>query len=390
MIYNQNPRTIAKRITAICAMLAASAACVLTLPAYAAEIEVLTLESGSKVIVLEGEISKGDSAKFRTVAAQIDDAAVVLESEGGSTMEALEIGETIRIKGFSTLVVNGTLCVSACGLIWLSGSPRGLAQSAQVGFHATYTDESGRKLESGVGNALVGRYLALLNLPRKAVVFTTSAPPEKMNWLNASNASLYGIDIKVIDNFSDRTSSSSVSQDRQRQQPPPILQPPTIVTGPNAKARETTNWGEAGGWVIKVDHTLDNSCFAMRVYEDGTVLRIGFNAAESKNYFVIANSDWSSLQEGETYPINIQFDANDTWDAPATGVKFGTLTVLYTIFSDSEFWAEFAISRAVKITRNGRLVGNYLLDGSYKAFEMVIECQKTFNQGRQKRDPFAD
>lgn len=380
MIKSHPPKLPFCRALRLLTSLAGLLACVATTPARAADIEVLTLDSGSKVIVIAGAITEGDGATFRKAAAQIDDATVALESEGGSTIEALEIGETIRIKGFATLAINGTQCVSACGLIWLSGSPRMITQTARIGFHATYTDDRGLKLESGVGNALVGRYLALLNLPRNAVVFATSAPPDKFNWLSAANASSFGIDVQVIDDAD--PSQSSTSAPSQQQAP--------VSSQRRDVEKETTEWGEVAGWMVRVDHTLEDSCFAMRVYEDETVLRIGINSADSKYYFLIANHHWESLRDGQTYPINIQFDDEDVWDAPAYGVIIGGSVALWINFSNVDFWGEFGVAKAVKLSRNQKLIGKYLLDGSYKAVEMVVACQKKSHQGRPIRDPFAE
>lgn len=146
------------RLPTICALIATWTT---AHSALAANIEVDDLDNGTSVITIIGDIESGDSAKFRNIAASLDKAIVVLESDGGATLEAIEIGEAIRLKGFSTLVLNDTVCASACGLIWLAGTPRTLSATAKIGFHASYTGETGRRMESGVGNALVGRYFAM-------------------------------------------------------------------------------------------------------------------------------------------------------------------------------------------------------------------------------------
>ena len=84
-------------------------------------------------------------------------------------------------------------CTSACALIWLAGTPRYLGPEAHLGFHASYYDAGGRLVETGVGNAMVGHYLAQLDLPEDAAVFATIASPYEINWLNAANSGEAGI-----------------------------------------------------------------------------------------------------------------------------------------------------------------------------------------------------
>lgn len=218
---------------------------VLATAANAANISTEDLGDDLSLIVVTGEITSGDSEIFRREAAKASQAIVALESPGGATLEAIEIGEIIRIRGFSTLVLNDSQCVSACALIWLAGTPRTLARSGSVGFHATYTDQKGQRLESGVGNALVGRYFAILNLPQRAIIFATSANPAEMNWLNASNTSDIGIEVTLIDDLIDGEDVEDANNS---------LPSPTQSDG--ADQPDTTLWSQAGYWNIITDHSL--------------------------------------------------------------------------------------------------------------------------------------
>ncbi len=62
-----------------------------------------------------------------------------------------------------------------------------MSPNGRVGFHASYLDNDGQLEESGVGNALVGGYLANLNLSETAIIFATAAGPNELNWLTAEN-----------------------------------------------------------------------------------------------------------------------------------------------------------------------------------------------------------
>jgi hypothetical protein len=164
--------------------------------------------SGITIIAISGTIMPGDEDKFRTYAVSAANAVVILESKGGSTLSAIDIGKTIRLKGFATAVPGDVLCASACALVWLAGTPRFGEDESYIGFHASYVNKNGVLEESGVGNALVGAYLNQLGLSERAIMFVTSAPPQGIEWINAEKARLIGIDIVSLKSESHLASSS--------------------------------------------------------------------------------------------------------------------------------------------------------------------------------------
>jgi hypothetical protein len=111
----------------------------------------------------------------------------------------LDIGQLINQKGYSTAVAKNQFCASACALIWLAGKNRIIDKKAALGFHASYIERNGQKLESGVANALIGSYLTHLNLNENAIIFVTSAPPEGMNWLTPDNSKKWDIESVFFD-----------------------------------------------------------------------------------------------------------------------------------------------------------------------------------------------
>jgi hypothetical protein len=173
----------------------AALACVSASPAFAADIAHTKIDQ-LDLITITGEIQSGDELKFKQLSLAYNKAVVALDSPGGSLIPALEIGKVIKINEHPTVVVDGSICTSACALIWVAGSTKYLSRAGRIGFHASYKDQAGRKVETGVGNALVGHYLGLLNLPEKAVVFATAASPTEILWLNETNMNRAGIDFR--------------------------------------------------------------------------------------------------------------------------------------------------------------------------------------------------
>ena len=151
---------------------------------------------GLNAISIDGAIRPGDSDKFDAIAERVTGPTVVLlGSPGGIVGDGLDIGLTIREKGFGTAVPDETVCASVCGLIWLAGKPRFLTEGSKIGFHAA-SRSNGE--ESGQGNALVGAYLAKLGLSYGAIAYLTDAAPGDMRWLNPNDADRIGITYSLV------------------------------------------------------------------------------------------------------------------------------------------------------------------------------------------------
>jgi tetratricopeptide (TPR) repeat protein len=147
-------------------------------------------------VFVDGPLLPDDGKQFRARTAALSKATVVLQSDGGSVLAGIEIGEAIRLKGFSSLVI--ARCASACALAWLGGTPRlAVGYQAKIGFHAAYNAQTGQ--EWGAANALVGAYLTKIGLPDEAVIYITKAAPTSMSWLTFSEAKQSGIDVTWID-----------------------------------------------------------------------------------------------------------------------------------------------------------------------------------------------
>jgi hypothetical protein len=183
--------------TTLAAALTFAATTLTSLPAPAADI-LLETRADKTVVGISGKIEAGDDLKFTRVVNALPSGTnvvlVMLESPGGELTAGLNIGVTIRKRGYTTGV--STHCASMCALIWLAGTPRYFGEGAEIGFHAAYTtDTEGNTPESGQGNALVGAYLAHLGLSYDAIAFLTEAPPDDLNYLTPVEARRLGISI---------------------------------------------------------------------------------------------------------------------------------------------------------------------------------------------------
>jgi hypothetical protein len=89
---------------------------------------------------LTGSIDLGSAERF---AAEIEARGeyvetVVLDSPGGSVVDALAIGSLIHEKGLATRVAAGSLCASSCPIIFASGATRIASAESAIGLHQIY------------------------------------------------------------------------------------------------------------------------------------------------------------------------------------------------------------------------------------------------------------
>lgn len=101
---------------------------------------------------LTGSIDPGSAERFR---AEIEARGeyvqtVVLDSPGGSVVDALAIGSLIHDNGLATKVAAGSLCASSCPIIFASGATRIASPEAAIGVHQIYA----AALTGGTGDAL--------------------------------------------------------------------------------------------------------------------------------------------------------------------------------------------------------------------------------------------
>ncbi len=166
-------------------------------PCEAASIEVSPSDNGERgVVIITGTFEFDDIEQFQTKTLQLSRAIVVFSSAGGNLEAGIQIGRTIRMKGYMSLVPDGASCASACALAWLGGTIRMMGPSGQVGFHAAYTVENGTPQPTSGGNALVGAYLNQIGLPDRAVLYITSTYPQEITWLKLQDAESLGIDVQ--------------------------------------------------------------------------------------------------------------------------------------------------------------------------------------------------
>ena len=160
-----------------------------------------------------------------------------------------------------------------------------------------------------------------------------------------------------------------------------------------AHAQKAAKWAQVGGWEIRVDQSVGNGCFAMQIYEDGTVVRIGVDVTDKRIYLLFLNDAWKSLEVGKIYPVRIVFDGVSAYNGEMKGHRLegGTIVLSHRNLS-SEFVKDFMQRNGMRIHYQGSSIANLSLRNTYAALGEVLNCQKEIGFGSnspRNSDPFS-
>lgn len=162
---------------------------------------------------------------------------------------------------------------------------------------------------------------------------------------------------------------------------------------------EPREFGTAGNWTIAIDTTINNSCFALATFIDGSAFRIGFDmrpGAGNPFFVILGNINWKSIEYGKEYPIDLIFGNEPPWSGNASGFSFDPpenqtwLRVGVGKDTGAEFVSEFMKQRFVAVKYSGKEILRLALKDSYKAGLKLIECQKQASQTQTTTDPFKN
>jgi hypothetical protein len=165
-------------------------------------------------------------------------------------------------------------------------------------------------------------------------------------------------------------------------------------------SQEVAKWGQVGGWRVLVDRTLGDGCFAMQVFERGSVLRIGFDVVNQRIYLFFGHDNWKSLEVGKVYSLRIVFDGGaSSYNGEMKGSTIGDGGVVFLAHKDlsTAFVKDFMERTNMQVFYRGEQIGHLSLRNTYAAVTEVLNCQKElgFNSAKDPStstpaaDPFA-
>jgi len=162
----------------------------------------------------------------------------------------------------------------------------------------------------------------------------------------------------------------------------------SLMAGVTAHA-QTAQWGQVGGWQIRVDRSVGDGCFAVQEFEGDTIVRIGYDAEKKRVYLLFTDDDWSSLQEDKVYPVRLVFDGGSSFNGEMTGLKLGKTIWLAHRNVSSDLVQAFMERSTMKIFYNGTQIAHLSLRNTYAALMEVVTCQQAMNTGTASGKPAA-
>lgn len=173
----------------------------------------IALESGGD-LKLTGTIDPGSALRFRTEIEQRGEyvKTVVLDSPGGSVMDALEIGALIQEKGLATKVAAGNLCASSCPIIFASGTERLASPDSAIGVHQIYAaslGETARDAMAVAGVAMadaqsttaeITRHLTKSGVDPALWLHALDTPPDRLYYFSAEEMQRLKLVTQLIEN----------------------------------------------------------------------------------------------------------------------------------------------------------------------------------------------
>lgn len=141
-----------------------------------------------------------------------------------------------------------------------------------------------------------------------------------------------------------------------------------------AGAQELEQWGTAGGWDVMIDPSLGDGCLIQAEYQDGSVVRIGFDRNEGSGYITAFNGNWGDIEEGASYPILFDLDGQE-YNGEAKGIYLNGVPGADIYFTNSDFLFDIAQKYTMTLYNSNGEVMAIDLDGTYVGLEAVLECQ---------------
>ena len=160
----------------------------------------LLFEADGDALRLTGVIAPGDAARFaKWLEGREMPASVELHSTGGSVIDALEIGRTLRKDGATTRIEAGNVCLSACPYILSAGTTRAVDPLGYVGVHQHYFGESEllpafiAVEDIQLGQAEVVDYLLEMGIDLRLMRHSLATPPDEIYILTQEELTDYNL-----------------------------------------------------------------------------------------------------------------------------------------------------------------------------------------------------
>lgn len=143
-------------------------------------------------------------------------------------------------------------------------------------------------------------------------------------------------------------------------------------------ASELIYLDDVAGWEVLVDRSLGDGCLIQAEYEDGSLVRIGFDLNVGEGYVTVANDNWGYLEDGAEYEVNFDLDS-EPYTGLASVVHIADSPGVDIYFDNFDFLFHIAKKYTMTIYNDDmREVTAIDLGGTYHALQSAMDCQDIF------------
>lgn len=147
--------------------------------------------------------------------------------------------------------------------------------------------------------------------------------------------------------------------------------------------RQLITWRIVGNWMVAVDRSLDNGCYALTQFYDGTEFRIGFDRRRiNAVYVLLANRKWN-LNHGASHSASFVFpDAYKRFETTGKVLELDKGRALLFLFRSVEIVTTFGVSNLMDIRLNDSPIALLGFKDSGEVVRELIECQVTIETAK--------
>jgi len=145
-----------------------------------------------------------------------------------------------------------------------------------------------------------------------------------------------------------------------------------------AQAPVTDAAAPARQWALTAG---DDGCMAYAGTPAGTTVSISATQAQGALLFVVQNQQWQSLEDGQRYPLSVEFDEMGAWQIEAVAQRDidtdgpGLIFVVRPAREDgARFMHEFSEASSLQVGHDGEMLDRVSLIGSQGAMAGMARC----------------
>ncbi len=136
------------------------------------------------------------------------------------------------------------------------------------------------------------------------------------------------------------------------------------------------SFGSVAGWDIGFSKSV-GGCLAAATYRDRTTVWFGFAGDKPSAYIAFTNPRWASVEVDGQYDMQLVM-GRTRWNGQFFGFERGNEKGVFSANLKTQFMVELAESGGVGVFLNRNRIAALSLDGSRRALEAVLSCQKAF------------